>query len=127
MENNEIKLDIVTAIEFVTENRDNALEQLNHGIKMKYGKEYISKCLDAVLRINDQINILEDCLIMLKVIQQSSQGKIKEKVGDYSKAFQEYYNIGNTNENNLLTDKNLENTSRFEGNDLKMESPEKVE
>jgi hypothetical protein len=78
MEKEKIKLDLASAIEYITENRDNALEHLNNEIKIKYSKEYISKCLDTVLKFNDQLRLLEDCLIMLKIAERNEKESKKE-------------------------------------------------
>jgi hypothetical protein len=67
----ELKLDIMTAIEYMTEKRDDALEHFNDKLKLNdYAHDAtMHDALSPVLRINLQLKTLEDCLIALRVQQ----------------------------------------------------------
>jgi hypothetical protein len=66
----ELKLDIATAIEYMTEKRDNALEHFCEKLKTN---AYEHDCtmhdaLEPVLRINLQLKTLVDCMLTMKFI-----------------------------------------------------------
>lgn len=70
----EIKLDLMTAIEYFTERRDDALEHFNDVLKTNnYTVESIHRSLDTVLRTNEQLKLMEDCLVMLRIIQSNNE------------------------------------------------------
>lgn len=70
----EIKLDLVTAIEYFKERRDDALEHFNDVLKINnYTIESIHKSLDTVLRTNEQLKLMEDCLFMLRIMQSNNE------------------------------------------------------
>lgn len=66
----ELKLDIATAIEYMTEKRDDALEHFNEIIKINgYSHDCeMHDALSPVLRFNLQLKTLEDCMIMLRIM-----------------------------------------------------------
>ena len=71
----ELKLDIMTAIEYITEKRDDALEHFNERIK---ANDYKHDCeahdaLATVLRINLQLKTLEDCMIAFRITQSENK------------------------------------------------------
>jgi glutaredoxin 2 len=69
-----IKLDLETAIEYFTERRDDALEHFNDVLKTNnYTVESIHRSLDTVLRTNEQLKLMEDCLVMLRITQSSNE------------------------------------------------------
>jgi len=49
---------------YVTEKRDDALEHLNDGIKQYLSKKIIMERLNSVLKINKQLKLLEDALVV---------------------------------------------------------------
>jgi len=67
----ELKLDIMTAIAYIIEKRDDALEHFNNKIKVNdYVDDVVMHdALARVLRINFQLKTLEDCLIALRIAQ----------------------------------------------------------
>lgn len=69
----ELKLDIMDAIAYIKEKRDNELERFIEKLKIN---DYTHDCImyDAlapVLRINLQLKTLEDCMIVLKVAKEN--------------------------------------------------------
>lgn len=61
------KFELIDAIAYLVEKRDDLLENLNDKIKADAKHENIYSALQSVLRVNDQIKTLEDCLVMLRV------------------------------------------------------------
>jgi hypothetical protein len=79
----ELKLDIATAIEYMTEKRDDALENFCEKLKTN---DYQHDCvmhdaLAPVLRINLQLKTLEDCMLTMKFMnsEKKSLNTIIEK------------------------------------------------
>ena len=71
----ELKLDLIDAIEYITEKRDDALEHFCEKLKTN---DYTHECVmhDAlvpVLRINLQLKTLEECMIMLRVMNSENK------------------------------------------------------
>jgi hypothetical protein len=70
----EIKLDLMTAIKYLTERRDDALEHFNDVLKTNnYTVESIHRSLKSVLRTNKQLKLMEDCLFMLNIMQSNNE------------------------------------------------------
>ena len=66
----ELKLDLVDAIAYITEKRDDALEHFCEKLKTN---DYTHDCvmhdaLAPVLRINLQLKTLEDCMLTMRFI-----------------------------------------------------------
>jgi hypothetical protein len=81
----ELKLDLITAIEYITEKRDDALEHFNELMKIN---DYTHDCvmhdaLSPVLRINLQLKTLEDCMVMFKIM--SSENKLLKTMNENRK------------------------------------------
>ncbi|MFA5207228.1 MAG: hypothetical protein WC428_00860 [Candidatus Paceibacterota bacterium] len=81
----DIKLDLMNAIVYITEKRDDALEHFNELMKTN---NYTHDCmmhdaLEPVLRINLQLKTLEDCMVMLKVM--SSENKSLKRINENRK------------------------------------------
>ena len=73
----ELKLDLYTAIEYIREKRDDALERFNEKVKTNdYTHDAtMHDALSPVLRFNLQLKTLEDCLIALRVQQGLNNNK----------------------------------------------------
>ena len=71
----ELKSDIMTAIEYITEKRDDILENFNDRIKANDYKHDVEMhdALASVLRINLQLKTLEECLIALKIMKNNGK------------------------------------------------------
>lgn len=71
----EIKLDLITAIEYIKEKRDDALENFNDKLKVNdYTHDAtMHDALSPVLRFNLQLKTLEDCLIVLRVAKANAE------------------------------------------------------
>jgi hypothetical protein len=75
----ELNFDIMTAIEYITEKRDDILEHFNDRIKANNYKHDVEMhdALAPVLRVNLQLRTLEECLIAFRVI--NAQAKENKK------------------------------------------------
>ena len=63
-----VQLDMVSAIEYFKERRDDSLEHFNDVLRANnYTRESIHQSLDIVLRANEQLKTLEDCLIVYRI------------------------------------------------------------
>ena len=63
-----VQLDMVSAIEYFKERRDDSLEHFNDVLRANnYTGESIHQSLDIVLRANEQLKTLEDCLIVYRI------------------------------------------------------------
>ena len=71
----ELKFDIMTAIEYFTERRDNILEHFNDRIKANDYKHDVEMhdALARVLRVNLQLRTLEECFIVFKVMNAQAE------------------------------------------------------
>jgi hypothetical protein len=64
----DMKLDLETAIEYFTERRNDSIEHFNDVLKANnYTRESIHQSLDIVLRANEQLKTLEDCLVVYRI------------------------------------------------------------
>ena len=60
--------DLLTDIMYLTEKRDNALDNFNDKIKRNiYNREAIVMAFESILRINAQLKIMEDCLVVSRI------------------------------------------------------------
>ena len=60
-------------LKYLTEKRDNALEHFNQKLKSHQSTdENLHKSLDGVLRINKQVKLLEDIVVILSIISKET-------------------------------------------------------
>ena len=70
----EIKLDLIGYINYLIKKRDDALEHFNQKVKLHLSTdEELHKKLDIVLRMNHQVNTLEDYLIVYRVTKEKKK------------------------------------------------------
>jgi hypothetical protein len=62
-------LHIETDLEYITELRNDALENFNDHVKMNSTKETLQNRFDVIIRFNKQIKLLEDCLVIYRTIE----------------------------------------------------------
>jgi hypothetical protein len=71
----ELNFDIMTAIEYITERRDDVLEHFNDRIKANDYKHDVEMhdALATVLRVNLQLRTLEECLIAFRIVNAQAE------------------------------------------------------
>jgi hypothetical protein len=71
----ELKFDLMTAIEYITEKRNDILEHLNDRIKANDYKHDVEMhdALATVLRVNVQLRTLEECLIAFRIMNAQTE------------------------------------------------------
>ena len=71
----ELKFDIMIAIEYITEKRDDILEDFNDKIKANDYKHDVEMhdALARVLRVNLQLRTLEECLIAFRIMNAQAE------------------------------------------------------
>ena len=63
------KADPEMDLAYLTEKRDKELEHFNNGVKMYLTKKRLIERLDRVLRLNRQVKMMEDVLIVHRVTE----------------------------------------------------------
>jgi len=63
------KADPEMDLAYLTDRRDKELEHFNNGVKQYLTKKRLIERLDRVLRVNRQVKMMEDALVVYRVTQ----------------------------------------------------------
>lgn len=68
-------VDIMMDIDYFRTKRDDALEHFNNGVKQYMSKKRLIERLDRVLRVNRQLKIMEDAVVVSALARSDKRNK----------------------------------------------------